>query len=228
MAIGIGFDIDHTLLIDNKLERIAFMRLLELVIIHGGRVIGTLTEEQERIDDLLNRQRHAGRSIDETVHEFVETHGALSAGHYVERYKEIALGLVDHVVIPIPGVRETLTELHARGISIAILTNGWNPLQTRKAHCVGFDGPLVVSSEIGVQKPDPRAFEMLRNVLGTSPENTWYVGDDPVTDISGARAVGFHAIWLDAEGKTYPGDLPQPTRIVHSLPEILTSAFDPV
>ncbi len=33
---GIGFDLDHTLEIDNKLERVAFMRLLELVEEHGG------------------------------------------------------------------------------------------------------------------------------------------------------------------------------------------------
>ncbi|HKU81411.1 MAG TPA: hypothetical protein VJP76_04500, partial [Candidatus Tumulicola sp.] len=56
-AIAVGFDIDHTIAIDNKLERVALLRLLEGIVDAGGHPLGSLEDEIERIDDLLARQR---------------------------------------------------------------------------------------------------------------------------------------------------------------------------
>src|SRR5581483_7646762 len=44
-ATGVGFDIDHTIAIDNKLERVAFLRLLETIAGDGGRVAEILNDE---------------------------------------------------------------------------------------------------------------------------------------------------------------------------------------
>jgi len=34
--VAVAFDVDHTLAIDNKLERVAFLRLLARVVDEGG------------------------------------------------------------------------------------------------------------------------------------------------------------------------------------------------
>ncbi len=68
---GIGFDLDHTLAIDNQLERVAFLRLLEILLSEGGRTIGTLADEIDNIDELLARQRHGDFSIDDAIARFV-------------------------------------------------------------------------------------------------------------------------------------------------------------
>ena len=60
---GIGFDIDHTIAIDNKLERVAFLRLLEIVIDDGGYALGSLDDETRRIDELLVAQR-SGQTVE--------------------------------------------------------------------------------------------------------------------------------------------------------------------
>jgi putative hydrolase of the HAD superfamily len=220
-SAGIGFDLDHTLAIDNKLERVAFMRLLELVEEHGGSVIGTLNDESARIDALLQEQRNGVFSIEEAVRRFVVEHGVEGNDFYSERFAAMALEMVDEFVIPLPGVKRTLSVLRERGIPVAVLSNGWNPLQIRKAQRAGFEGPVLASADIGEQKPSARAFEALAGALGTQAERTWYVGDDPCSDVNGSRNAGFHAVWFDWEEKEFPPDLSPPPYTIHELTELL-------
>jgi HAD superfamily hydrolase (TIGR01509 family) len=227
-SLGIGFDLDHTLVIDNKLERVAFMRLLELVGEHGGRVIGTLNDESDHIDQLLDEQRHGAFSIADAVRRFVRDRGVDPSDFYVERFAKMALEMVDEFVIPLPGVKRTLAALRKRGLPVAVLSNGWNPLQTRKAQRAGFEGPVLASADIGQQKPSARAFAALADALGTRPQRTWFVGDDPRSDVDGSRSAGFHAVWFDWEGKEFPPELLPPPHTIHALEELLAILPDAV
>lgn len=220
-ASGIGFDIDHTLLIDNKLERVAFLRMLDDVVLYGGKPAGTLPEEARRIDDMLARQRAGFCTIDVAVRTFFAERGVDATDSMVRKYEETALSMVDSFIVPLPGARSALRSLRERGFPLAILSNGWNPLQQRKAAAVGFDGPVLASGDIGVQKPDAKAFAALVEALGVPRSACWYVGDDPRSDVTGALASGMRAVWLDAEGLAYPTGAPQPTQTIHALDEIL-------
>jgi HAD superfamily hydrolase (TIGR01509 family) len=202
-VVGVGFDIDHTLVIDNKLERIAMLRMLETITDRGGSC-GNLTEESRRIDELLVRQRAGEFTIDEAVYAFIRERGIEPDVQYAERFRTIALDMVDRVVIPLPGARETLQNLQRRGIRIAVLSNGWNPLQIRKARRAGFAGTVIASADIGVQKPEALAFDALVEALGTPRERTWYVGDSATVDIEGAAAAGLRTVWIDADELPYP------------------------
>lgn len=218
---GIGFDLDHTLAIDNKLERVAFLRLLEEIERDGGHGLGNLDEEIVRIDELLAWQRQGPVSIEDAVARFACESAAEPRASYVERFRTMAVEMVDEFVIPIPGVRRVLSELKGRGIAVAVLSNGWNPLQIRKAQRAGFDGPVLASADIGQQKPGARAFEALLDALGTRPQHTWFVGDDPRSDVDGSRTAGLHAVWFDWEKKTFPPELLAPQYTIHSLDDLL-------
>ena len=220
-TIGVGFDIDHTIAIDNKLERVAFLRLLEQIVDDGGRMLGNLNDEIAHVDELLAAQRSGVFTIGEAVRRFAVDRGVAPSDAYVARFTEMALDMVAEFVIPLPGARQTFAGLRARGIAIAVLSNGWNPLQIRKARRAGFDGPVLASADLGVQKPHCGAFAALLDVLGTAPGNTWYVGDDPLCDIEGARAAGLRSVWLDAEGRQYPSEIAAPTLAIHSLEAIV-------
>lgn len=218
---AVGFDFDHTLGIDNKLERVAFLRMLDRACVSDGQMIGTLAEEIERIDHLLARQRSGACTIEDAVEHFMSERGCGNAARYVPDYKRMCVDMVESFVIPEPGVREMLAELRRRGIPYAILTNGWSPLQMAKARRVDFDGPVLVSADLGIQKPEPAAYDALADALGASPETIAFVGDAPASDVEGALRVGMFAVWLDAEGVKYPQDVPSPSATIHRLTELL-------
>lgn len=54
---------------------------------------------------------------------------------------------------------------------------------------------FVFSNEIGVRKPDARAFHALTDALGLPPEQTLFV-DDNAENVAAARGLGFAAIHL--------------------------------
>jgi HAD superfamily hydrolase (TIGR01509 family) len=227
-VLGIGFDLDHTLAIDNRLERVALLRLLGVLLNEGGRSVGTLADEIDNIDDLLARQRDGEFSIDDAVRRFVAQRGLEPASRHVEWFRDTAVDMVPEFVVPLPGVTPTLNALHERGIAVAVLSNGWDPLQSHKAERAGFAGPMLVSSEIGWQKPAPQAFEKLLRTLGTDARQTWYVGDDPRCDVAGAQALGMPAVWIDWERKEYPPALRPPEHTIREFQELLTLLPEPV
>jgi HAD superfamily hydrolase (TIGR01509 family) len=224
---AIGFDLDHTLAIDNRLERVAFLRLLEVLLSEGGRMSGTLGDEIARIDALLAEQRRGEYPIDEAVRRFVADHGVEPAEGHVRTFERTAVAMVDEFVVPLPAVQSTLEMLRERGIGVAILSNGWNPLQARKAQCAGFRGAVLVSSEIGAQKPALAAFEALLRTLGAPAPLTWYVGDDPQVDIAGARGAGMRTVWLNWERKEYPPVVEAPDHTIRGLDELLALLPEP-
>jgi HAD superfamily hydrolase (TIGR01509 family) len=220
-ACAVGFDIDHTLCIDNKLERVAFLHLLDRIVDEGGVSLGNLLQETEHIDELLVFARGGGGSIEDAIRSFVRERGVAPTPEHVDGFKRMALAMAESFIVPDPHARATVAALVREGIPVAVLSNGWNPLQVTKARRAGFGGTVLASADLGVQKPNPRAFEALARELGTNPARCFYVGDDPRSDVAGAMGAGFQAVWLDHEGKSYPPDLPPPTHVVHSLEEVL-------
>ncbi|TQF04686.1 HAD family phosphatase [Kitasatospora acidiphila] len=78
---------------------------------------------------------------------------------------------------------------------IAVLSNSFVGAREREQAAYGFAGlaeRLVYSHEIGVQKPDPRAFAAALGALDATPAECLFI-DDHAPNIEGARAVGLHA-----------------------------------
>lgn len=211
-----GFDFDHTLGVDNGLERRAFFRYaLELGVPLDARDAGTT----RAIDDALVRARSGETTVDEAVRAFFAERGVAAEG---ERWREHCFRLVPELVRALPGARELLDRIRGRGIPLAILTNGWTPLQERKIEAaLGAERvpEVLVSDRIGALKPSRTAFDALVAALGVPHRDVWYVGDNPEGDVAGALAAGLRAVWVD-EGLSYPQHLPPPTLRVAKLREL--------
>lgn len=221
-AFAVGFDIDHTLCIDNKLERVAFLHLLERIVADGGTALGNLREETGAIDALLVAQRSGACTIEAAVENFARERGVAPTPEYTQGFKQMAMAMVDAFVVPAPDARPMLDELARREIPVAVLSNGWNPLQIAKARRAGFHGTVLASGTLGVQKPDAAAFEALVERLGVDTQHCYYVGDDPAADIVGASNAGLQAVWLDNEGNAYPAGTGQPRSVIATLAELLS------
>ncbi|GAC1425096.1 MAG: hypothetical protein NVSMB5_19370 [Candidatus Velthaea sp.] len=225
MNIGVGFDFDHTLGLDHGLELHAYRKLAE----ESGKPIDPADPAAKTyVAALLNRFRADELPLGDAVAEFCTHFGLACNAGTADRYRRICFGLVDEHVTPIEGARELLDELKQRGIPTAILTNGWSPLQARKvARALAYDGPLLVSDEIGCAKPAPATFARLAAALGVDRDSCWYVGDNPSTDIAGAQAAGLHGVWFDWEHVRYPVDAPRPDLVIHGLGELLERLLGP-
>ena len=58
-------------------------------------------------------------------------------------------------------------------------------------------GAIVLSSEIGVRKPDPQIFQVALERLHSEPASAVFIGNDWAADIAGARRIGLRAIYFD-------------------------------
>ncbi|MEU6069219.1 HAD family hydrolase [Streptomyces sp. NPDC047082] len=125
-----------------------------------------------------------------------------------------------------PGVREGLEALRGKGWTIGLATNGAGDIQRAKLAALGlashFDG-ICVSEEIGARKPAREHFEAAAALCGLrlSVEG-WMVGDNPETDIEGARAAGLRTAWV-ANGRTWTDGLCEPDIVASGIAEAIVA-----
>src|SRR5438270_9228500 len=117
---GIGFDFDHTLGIDNKLERVAFLQLLRPIRDDGGAPLGSLFQESASIDKLLELQRGGAFSIDSAVERFAAERGARHPEEFPERYKAVVLETLDCFVVADPCASELFAGLRQKRVPCAM------------------------------------------------------------------------------------------------------------
>ena len=124
---------------------------------------------------------------------------------------------------PDPEVSSFLARLNARDVPWGIVTNGPSEMQRHKCQALGLDqmAPFtIVSEEVGYAKPDHRIFRDALDATGLSqPEQVMFVGDDPRTDIDGARRFGMRTAWV-RRGQQFPADLHPPDQTVDSVLEV--------
>lgn len=98
---------------------------------------------------------------------------------------------VDALVFePLPGALRTLDALAARGLALGVVAN-WD--LSLRSHLVrlGLDArftTVVLSPEVGAEKPDPWPFQVALDHLGVTPERAVHVGDDKADEIGAAAA----------------------------------------
>jgi 2-haloacid dehalogenase/putative hydrolase of the HAD superfamily len=119
-----------------------------------------------------------------------------------------------------------LDAVRARGLGVALLTNGPSELQRRKLEITGLGDELeaiAISEEIGVAKPDPEAFRVAAGLIGCEPHETAMVGDSPVYDIAGAHAAGCLAAVLVTRGLDVAAEGATTIETLAELPEALSA-----
>ncbi|MGI9169829.1 MAG: HAD family hydrolase [Caulobacteraceae bacterium] len=126
---------------------------------------------------------------------------------------------------PFEGAHETLDALKARGVLLALVTNGAAESQRPKVERFDlarrFDH-IQIEGEHEFGKPDERAYRHAMSALGVEARDTWMVGDHLEWEIAAPQRLGIFAIWHDALGEGLPADSPvKPDRIIGSLGELL-------
>jgi len=111
--------------------------------------------------------------------------------------------------VPLPRVAESLRELQDAGFAMAVVSNAEGTMERQLAEhricAVGggeaADVAVVVDSHVvGVEKPDPRIFQIALDALGISGARCVHVGDSVHFDVEGARAAGLDCVHVDPYG----------------------------
>lgn len=108
-----------------------------------------------------------------------------------------------HCWLPFGNVPRVLEDLRRRNLRLGVITN-WDPSARALLESQGLAGffeHIVVSSEEGCEKPDPRIFELAVRRAGVSPRECLYVGDNYYVDAVGARQVGMGALIVNRFGR---------------------------
>ena len=79
----------------------------------------------------------------------------------------------------------------------------------------------MLSSEVGVKKPDPQIFRLALDRIGSTPVTTAFIGNDWTTDVLGAQRVGLRDIYLNvSEGVRVAVDRPGIIEVAPTLEAI--------
>jgi putative hydrolase of the HAD superfamily len=130
----------------------------------------------------------------------------------------------------ISGAEGIVSELAPR-YSMAIVTNGLSRVQRGRfgrSGIIAHFHPIVISDEVGVQKPDPRIFDhVFENYPGIPRHEILMIGDSLTSDIAGGVAAGIDTCWIRPEE---PGNrrketgsrafLPDPTYEIERLDDL--------
>lgn len=103
------------------------------------------------------------------------------------------------------GGRECLAELRARGVRTALISNWDTRLRATLEQLDLLDAfdTILISGEEGVEKPDPEIFERAAERLNVPAARSLMVGDDPISDVIGARSVGAFVMQFGTEIKAF-------------------------
>lgn len=130
-----------------------------------------------------------------------------------DEHLDAAAALIEDVMAstwaPVDGAADTLRALSAAGYKLAVVSNAWGTiaqwLEQHKICSVTDDqmplvGAVIDSHLVGVEKPDPRIFQLALDALDVVSERSLYVGDTVRFDVKGALRAGLQPVHVDPYG----------------------------
>ena len=118
---------------------------------------------------------------------------------------------------------EELVRYLAAKYPLTVVTNGFVEVQYEKFDKSGLRdcfAHIVLSEEVGCQKPNPRIFEEALRMNSLQAEDVVMIGDSWNSDIQGAINAGIDQIWIHKSKDPLP-EGQSATYLVHTLSEVM-------
>jgi putative hydrolase of the HAD superfamily len=131
--------------------------------------------------------------------------------------------------VVVDGGRDVLEELQKRGYILGIISNliGTReiPEWLEAENFAPYFKSVVLSSSLGIRKPDPAIYLEAARRAGVEPAKCVYVGDNLKRDVTGTRAAGFGGvvilISLENLAEVTITDENRPDVIIHEFKQLL-------
>lgn len=204
---AVTFDVTGTLLVPRDLGRL-YSEVLErhgvaIPVAAVERLFGQVLDEQRVIADAYRDaySAHPGGARGfwaDVLARLLVLHGSPPATRFAVAELWESFRRADAWRV-LPRVEETLHGLRDRGLRLGVIAN-WDERLEDVLAAVGllpYFAAVVRSSAVGWAKPHPTIFHQALRRLGVEPREALHVGDDPVRDVEGARAVGMAALLVE-------------------------------
>ncbi|MBB6111331.1 YjjG family noncanonical pyrimidine nucleotidase [Mucilaginibacter lappiensis] len=212
----IFFDLDHTIW---DFDKNAEETLHELFILHRLQEIGLpsadlFIETYTRNNHELWAQYHTGVITKEELRNarFKKTftqlglHPDLIPADFEDAYVRLCPTKTNLF----PHAHETLQYLQGK-YTLHLISNGFKESQQLKISGTNlgrYFQHIIVSEDVGVNKPDKAIFEYAVNLAGTTKAESVMIGDSLEADIYGALHYGMDAIFFNPFNALKPNDVP--------------------
>ena len=239
---AIFIDIDDTLLDYVPCCREAFHEAMEVIRSRGEEEIGG----EEKLFNLFfaisgrlfSEAKHGLHTISEVMElyprEFVERMNELTnegmneaeRSHRTDIFKHAFRAAWGKTHTLVPGAKELLAHLHAKGYRLFAASNSFGHLQRSRLEQAGIAAyfeDTYISMDIGYDKPDVRFYEEALRRCGLSAREVLMVGDSMTTDILGAKKAGIDAVYFDrgrSVVSSQPSEKKEEWRTISSLAQL--------
>ena len=97
-------------------------------------------------------------------------------------------------------------------VKLGIITNGPSEHQWSKITALGVESwinreNIIVSGDYGINKPDDRIFEIMKEKLQLPNDSLYYIGDSIENDVVGANNAGWKSIWINRYKQKLPKEV---------------------
>jgi beta-phosphoglucomutase len=178
----------------------------------------------QRLISVILSQRDEAQGLGAYEHELNAWWGDILARIWPER-PDLAERMFDWLLAGrfdrlFPDVLPALAELRRFGMPLGILSNWGLHLcdVLDSLDLLGYFEFVIVSSEEGLAKPDPRIFDLVVNKAERPRHRLLYVGDHIGDDVEGARMSGLDAVLIDRGDRQPEAPCPR----INSLLELVS------
>lgn len=131
--------------------------------------------------------------------------------------------------VMVEGGKDVILELYRRGYVLGIISNVTTtqeiPDWLEEEQLTPYFKSVVLSSVLGIRKPDPQIYLEAARKADVAPEKCAYIGDNLKRDVTGTRAAGFgmSVIFISPEELSREEITAenQPDAIIHSIRDLL-------
>ncbi|NHN32587.1 pyrophosphatase PpaX [Paenibacillus agricola] len=202
------FDLDGTIIDTNELIIQSFLHTFE-------NALGEPITREHIIPNM-------GRPLIEQMQLFS---GRDNVGDLVHKYRAFNIDKHDSLVTEFPGVRETISKLHAAGIKLGIVTSKvriTSEMGLRLCGLYDYFDSIVCVQDVKWPKPDPEGIRKALKELGSEAQGAVMVGDSHY-DVEAAHNAGIPSVAVAWSLKGIPYlEQYNPTYIIHDIRELLT------
>jgi len=198
----ISFDVWNTLLDINVMIKSLVKALSELLGVPEEDIMEIVLKTREEIKNIRKSQSGSPEKALEESQELLAR--ALEVDvEIVKRAAAKATLTIDESIL-LPGVKETLKELHKKYIittmgNVMFWPSAYTRLILEKFGLADYITKQFYSDEIKAYKPMREAFLAPLKYFNVSPEEALHIGDTKAEDFEGALKVGMYACWINPE-----------------------------